>query len=68
MRSWEELLLEGKMSDPTVPTTTIPEFSRLRQKGSKFEGKMGHVVKSCLTKQLKPKLVLAIQIIFEGSI
>lgn len=56
------------MSDPTVPTSTMPEFSRLRQKGSKFEGKMGHVVKSCLTKQLKPKLVLAIQIIFEGSI
>lgn len=36
------------------------ELSGLRQKGSKFEGKVGYVVKSCLTKQLEYELILAI--------
>lgn len=54
------LLLESEMSNPTVLTTKISEFSRLRQKGSKFEGKVAYVVKSCLTEQWEHELILAI--------
>lgn len=53
-------LLEGEMSNPTVLTTKISEFSRLRQKGSKFEGKVDYVMKPCLTEQLEHELILAI--------